>query len=350
MTNTRIIYILILGLIAPTGHAENIPDGKELLEALGTSSSDIAKLESGSVVQFNGAKYEMSSRELATDATVLIKRKIPVVLSQLEESDSIVPSRKILASGKLSGDGDFSGIFYEDSEKDNAEVTKLINAKPGSDFNFSKEEWDWVQQHLSGAGKQDAAKQRQLASEAMQHIMQQRYLAYRDKGLEGISPVLRKRGKELDVSEDFRKTNATHQPTEVWFPEYYKVLTSYPEGQDCCTHTFRWLKVKIAKRPTFALTHSIIQEGDDYLLYTERFYYLDNAGNYGQVVLAWLPYADDTYMGLAMSANTEVLDSLLGKMLRSLGRNMAGDLVGDVLEDIKTDLEAGETPDGNPES
>jgi len=325
--------------------AENAPDGKTVLDALGTKDSDIKKLESGKVVNFDGAPFENSSRELATDATVLINAPVPEVLEKLEATDSIVPSRKIIASGRLTGEGDFSGISFEDNDKDNAEVQKLIKAKPGSDFNLSKEEWEWLQEHNKGAASLDAAGQRKLAAEAVQHILKGRYLAYREKGLEGIAPVLRNRKKSVDVSSDLRKTNATHQPIEEWFPDYYKVLTSYPEGADCCEHEFRWLKVKIAKRRTFALTHTIVQEKDDYLLYTERFYYLDNSGNYGQVMLAWLPYEDNTYMGLAMSANTEVLDSLLGKILRSLGRNMAGELITDVLTDIKNDLESGETPD-----
>ena len=322
-------------------------DGTEVLDLYEVSDSQRQKLENGEVLNFDGKPYESSSRELATDATVLINQPLPAVLSKLTSEESLVPSRKVLASGALPGiagtSADFSGVIYEDSEKDNAEVERLLKARPGKEFNFSRQEWDWVTAQTKDSKNLDAEQKRRLASDIMRHILEGRYRAYTEEGIEGIAPVYRG-SKEVDVSNDLRKTTDTHKPIETWFPDYYKVLSSYPEGADCCEHIYRWLKVKIAKRPTFALTHTIVQKSDNYLLYTERFFYLNNAGNYGQVLLAWLPYEGNTYMGLAMSANTEVLDSLLGKMLRSLGRNMAGELVGDVLLDIKTDLEAGEAP------
>jgi hypothetical protein len=45
-------------------------------------------------------------------------------------------------------------------------------------------------------------------------------------------------------------------------------------------------------------------------------------------------------MGLAVSASADILDSMLGRMLRPIGRNKAKDLVSDVLEEIRTDLES----------
>jgi len=322
---------------------ETTVDGQEVLEAFGTSQAEIRRLEAGEVVNFDASEFENSKRELATDATVLVNQPLPVVLTKLTSSASLVPSRKILASGDLDGDeGDFSGVSFDDSEKDNKEVDRLFKAKPGSDFNFSKEEWEWVKGFLKDVDRSDQAAKREAAAKALQHILRGRYKAYRAAGIDGIAPVQRGSKKFIDVGNDLRLTTETHEPMAQWFPEYYNVLMNYPEGADCCEHIYRWMKVKIAKRPTFALTHSIIEKTDDSLLYTERLYYLNNAGNYGQVLLGWVPYGEGTYMGLAMSANTGVLDTLLGKMLRSLGRDMAGDLIGEVLLDIKTDLESGE--------
>jgi hypothetical protein len=53
----------------------------------------------------------------------------------------------------------------------------------------------------------------------------------------------------------------------------------------------------------------------------------------------WLPYDENTYMGLAMSASADILDSMMGKMLRPLGRNKAQDLVTDVMTEVRSDLE-----------
>ena len=51
---------------------------------------------------------------------------------------------------------------------------------------------------------------------------------------------------------------------------------------------------------------------------------------------------DNTYMGLAMSASADILDSMMGKMLRPLGRNKAQDLVTDVMTEVRTELEDGD--------
>lgn len=57
-----------------------------------------------------------------------------------------------------------------------------------------------------------------------------------------------------------------------------------------------------------------------------------------QVTLSWLPYDENTYMGVAMSASADILDSMMGKMLRLLGRNKAQDLVTDVMTEVRADL------------
>ena len=41
-----------------------------------------------------------------------------------------------------------------------------------------------------------------------------------------------------------------------------------------------------------------------------------------------------------MSASADVLDSVMGRMLRGVGRNLAKDMVTDAMIDIRDDLEA----------
>ena len=44
-------------------------------------------------------------------------------------------------------------------------------------------------------------------------------------------------------------------------------------------------------------------------------------------------------MGLAMSASADILDSMLGRMLRPLGRNKAKKMVSGVVTDIRAVLQ-----------
>ncbi len=71
------------------------------------------------------------------------------------------------------------------------------------------------------------------------------------------------------------------------FPEFVSTAVAYPQGAECCEHYFRWLKVKIAKRPTFALAHTIVQRTDEFVLLNERhFYVARSVSRLGRVTVA----------------------------------------------------------------
>ena len=214
-------------------------------------------------------------------------------------------------------------------------------AKPGKDFNFSADEFSKLQRRMQSVIASDQATQTTEASAAIRDILIGRYKAYQAKGLGGIPPYTRSAKKRISIGDELRMTTETLEPVELLFPDYYKVLTDYPDGAGCCEHEFRWLKTRIRKRPTFALSHLIIQQSDQHLLVTERFYYVGSTVNGTQISVGWFPYRGDTYMGLAMSASSDILDSFLGKLLRPVGRSKARDMVSEVLLDIKKDLESG---------
>ena len=174
----------------------------------------------------------------------------------------------------------------------------------------------------------------------MRDILIARYNAYQQSGLQGVAPYQRSKKKALSIGRELTLTTETLEPFSEYFPEYYQVLHDYPKGADCCEHVFRWLKVSLKKKPTFALSHTIIQRSKDFLLVTERHYYVSATLNSVQVTVSWVPWDHDTQMGLAVSASTDVLDSLLGKALRKLGRNKAKDMVADVLTEIRDELQA----------
>ena len=175
----------------------------------------------------------------------------------------------------------------------------------------------------------------------MREILIARYKAYRVSGLNGIEKYSRKKSKQVDVGHELRLTTATFKPFAGEYPEFYKVMHDYPAGAECCDHYYRWIKFSIRKRPTFALAHTMIQKTDDYVLATERYYYAASTLNSLQVTLSWLKYDDNTFVGLAMSASTDLLNNMLGRMLRPFARNKAKDMVSDIMLDMKAELESG---------
>jgi hypothetical protein len=186
----------------------------------------------------------------------------------------------------------------------------------------------------------DKGEQIRAASDVMRQILVDRYLAYRESGLDGIAPYQRSSRKSVSIADDLRLTTATFEPFSNDFPGIYLAMTGKPGEQDCCEDTFRWMKVRVAKRPMFALAHTVYQVTDDYLIATERFYYGSSQINGVQITLAWLRYDDDTYMGLSVSANADIVASPLGRLLRSVARSYAAEYAEEALTDAKAELQA----------
>ena len=93
-------------------------------------------------------------------------------------------------SGSVRGDGAspvFAPIGYTADEK--REVDKLLRAEPGDDFNFSKEELALARQAATGGGAPAKA-----AAGIMRRVLEGRYIAYRNAGLEGLPPYARSDG------------------------------------------------------------------------------------------------------------------------------------------------------------
>ena len=211
----------------------------------------------------------------------------------------------------------------------------------GKDLNLSTEEIAEIQSRAGTLNSDTPDSERlDVASDLMRDVLITRYQAYRENGLAGIAPYARSSRKTVSVGDELRLTTEMHEPIEQFFPEYYQTLVNYPEGADCCEHRFFWLKVKMVKRPAWALVHRITLRGEDFALVTERYFYTTHSLNSLQITVAWLPYGDgSTYLGLATSASADILTGFKGKILRAVGRDKAGELVGGVLEDVQAELQ-----------
>lgn len=335
----RYLTFAILILSAPGAQAETLT-GDMILDGLNVSDSDRARMERGEVLAFDGEAYESNARELAADATILVDQPMLEVLEKITDVPTIIPQKYLVEHQEISSPADFVGVLYTEAEY--AEADKLLKAKASKEFNLSKAELAKLKQ--LNATAQSKADRLAAASKAMREILTDRYVSYTQSGLPGISTYQRSSKKALSIGNELTLTTETLEPFAKYFPEYYQVLHDYPAGADCCDHIFRWLKVELRKRPTFALSHTMIEQREDFLLVTERHYYVSSTLNSLQVTVSWVPYDQDTQMGIAISASTDVLDSFLGKMLRGLGRNKARDMVSDVLTEIRDDLRANDAP------
>ena len=333
-------FLAIYGVVTQAG-AEPV-DSQAILESLDIKSGDIKKLEDGEVVTWSGASYEQSKRELASDATVIIHKNLDTVLGEINEQASLIPQSVTEGYQDIISEADFDGIgFKVTSDREFKEVELLHNLKKGEDYNLTPQEFDTLTESLKATQNGSREEKTEAASKAIRELLLGRYRAYTKQGLAGIEPYQRGK-KTVNIGNELKVTTETLDVVEDHLPDYYNNLLQYPAGADCCQQRFRWLKVKLLKRPAFALTHSSVLKTEDILIITERHFYVTHSLNAMQITVAWLPYEDGTYMGLAMSAQANALDTFMGRVFRGIGRNMAEEMVGDVLINIRDQLEGGE--------
>jgi len=344
-TLTPFLHLALCFLSATSVQAQ--VNGQEVIDGMGLSQNDVDALEAGAVLAYSDAEYENTKRELAADAIVVIRSDLSVVHDALIGATTVIPAKLIMDDADINDETDFEAIEF--SEDDYSEVERLFDAEPGKDFNFSNAEYALLRDNLAPHRNGNRSEKTAAASDAIRAILLNRYRTYRSSGLGGIDDYQRSRRKQVNIGEELLLTTETFKPFEDEYPQFYGLMERYPEGADCCQNYFRWLKVRIQKRPTFALSHTMIQETANYILYTERHYFVTNTLNSAQVTLSWIPYGEGTYMGIAMSASADILNSMMGKMLRPLGRNKAKDLVTDVMTDIRDELQADNNQDSGPE-
>lgn len=333
-TSGTLIGVTVFCLTASAGAAEAVT-GQDVLEGLEVSEQNRRALEAGEVLTFDGEAYEGSARDLAADAMVLIERPLNDVLQEVKQVGSVIPLKYLVEFKDISSHDDFADIAYTETEI--KEVDRLLRARPGKKLNLNDKEIAILRQ----AGKQATGKNTvdrvRIASDAMRDILIGRYEAYRASGLEGVAGYVRSKRKTIDIGRELTAFTETFEPFEPEFPSYYRVMRHFPAGADCCEHLFRWMKVDLNKRPAFALSHTFIEKTEDKLLVTERHYYVTHSVNSLQVTISWLPYDEDTYMSLAVTANTDVLESALGRVFRGIGRSKARELLTEVLVDFRDD-------------
>jgi hypothetical protein len=315
-------------------------DGKQVIDGLGVTAAEVAKMEGGAILTFSDEAYESTKRELSADAMILVDTDLDAIVRSITEEATLVPANSVIDFGIVKSEADFAAVSFTEAEY--GEVKDLFSAKPGKNLNFSDSEYQLLQDRLAPHKKSTRAEQIVAASDAMREILIGRYKHYLENGLSGIEGYTRSRKKTIDIGREIRLTTETFKPFEGDFPEFYKVMHDFPAGAECCDHYFRWLKVKIRKRPVFALVHTMIQTTDDFVLATERYYFVTSTLNSLQVTVSWLKYDENTYMGMAMSASTDLLDSMMGRVLRPIGRNKAKDMVEEIMLSVKSDLESGE--------
>ena len=307
----------------------------------------VQKLKSGEIVIVTETNPEKENdNQLNVAMAILASAPLKKTVETLQRQATAKDGPGILAIGEIRGetasdlDKAFADVCYtQDEEK---EASEMMRAEPGTRFNYSREELAIIKKRADGVknGNQSGTAGVKAMSLAMQDVLKERFLAYSEKGIDGLAPYEAGGSKQIQPSEEL--IFATESLTELKkrHPNYYACLRFYPKEQDPkLVNQFFWAKQTEAGRPIFMLKHWLLDVGADYAIITERRFYLNHSLNSLQVVIGCLPNGESTLVVLLNQAFTEKVNINIGKSIaKKIGYHQVEKNIRPIFENLRNAL------------
>ena len=278
----------------------------EILKAAGLSASEIASAKDHQMVR--GVKQSADDRDLAAWFCFLVEadsdkcREVFITSSGRAKNPSVKQMGHLNqdgeeASAEVDGDDDpFAGFRLEPNG--DAAAKEYLTAKPGSCgmLNLSKEEMDKFAALPRGASKADV-------ESVLRQVFMGRLQEYKQRGLEGISPYCRGKGKNFEPGKELSHKSSILPTCEKIAPEFVKYLKEYPNSKpDGVEEAFTWVNFIEDDKPNICLVHKIGMnvEGAGYV-FSQRHFYVSRGHNSVQGVGGAFPVSDDETLVLYVS-------------------------------------------------
>ncbi|TVR84977.1 MAG: hypothetical protein EA405_00135, partial [Rhodospirillales bacterium] len=247
-----------------------------VLAEAGFDDAAVARARSGEIVSVDLPAD--TSNMLAAAAATVDPRAFPTA------RDAICGSDRLLAGPAATGlgfihdpvnDDDWQGVAFDAA--DHGEIRRLLEVRPGSDFNLSKDEIDALRGRLRGIST-DTHDATTAVSEAYRDILIGRFEAYSAGGVDALAPYARGGGSVTEPAAELQ-AGPLHQ-----MPALRAVAAAFadrPEaaGGDDVKHTFAWVRRTVQDRPVFALVHQVTVPGDEHCMVGQRQFFVGHSFN-----------------------------------------------------------------------
>ncbi len=312
-----------------TSPAMAVPTAEELLQALPLSDGERADVLKGEIVRFT--TKEGSDRELALGAVLLV-RKVPENLVPLwREAVVFKLIGAVTAFGEISDKatvGDFAGVKLQPNGEE--EAKRYLEAEPGDKLNLDANEISAFQALKAKGGSQaevEALVREQLLA---------RYQAYREKGLSGIPPYARGKGKMFQMSQDLLLATNEAKLIAKYIPSFHQTLLNYPAIQAKQLETrFNWANVEVFSRPTLILSHRMLfNEGDAYVV-ADRHFYASHEYNGLQAIGGALPAKEGSLLVSLYRISTDGVAGFGSSAKHPVARGLMGPYFEEMFEGLR---------------
>ncbi|TVR95544.1 MAG: hypothetical protein EA406_13805, partial [Rhodospirillales bacterium] len=247
-----------------------------VLAEAGFDDAAVARARSGTIVSVD--LPAATPNMLAAAATTIDPRAFPTARDAICGSDRLLAGPAATGFGLIDDardDDTWRGVGFSGAE--HGEISRLLEVRPGSDFNLSNAEIDAIRGRLRGITT-DSHDAPAAVSEAYRDILIARFAAYRDGGVDAVAPYARGGGSVAEPAAELR-TGPIHE-----MPALRALAAAFadrPEaaGDDGVEHTFAWVRRTVQDRPVFALLHQVTVPGDDHCLVGQRQFFVGHSFN-----------------------------------------------------------------------
>lgn len=303
---------VLAAALLPSSAAAELPDTATLLSSLGLSADEIAKIESGEIVQHSVPSS--SERELTTGLAF----QVPIPPGELVKStsrdllDAVDPNSQGFGVVSTPAQaGDFAKLSLT---SDQAKV--WLGAEAGSDLNLSKAEIAALQKLGSNAATG-------AVEESVRAALLARAQAYQSRGLSGIAPYERGSGEQRSPADELRSATKGAKQLAKYAPQAHALLGSYPAGKPAGTQEiYRWSQFEAHGVPTLALSHVLLVPDGDAWILSKRQFYVSTGYNTEEAVAAFLPSEAGTVVVYATRTSTDQVTGFGGGAKRSIGSKL----------------------------
>lgn len=304
------------------------PSTEEMIKRLGYSSEQVEALKQGKIVAIDLERGR--SDQLIAAVAARVEAPLAEIAANAKKGMNIQRDPGVIAAGTIpvpANDYGFEKLAYGAS--DSEEIKRFLAIRPGDTFNLSSEEIVSLQQALEGVKAADAAAGDKVSA-AYREVLRGRLKAYLKEGLQGIAPYDHG-SNSFSPAEELRAVDQRVEPflTE-YFPAFKQALLDFPKGQSPeVSSQFYWIKREVEGRPAVILAHQLVQESDDFLLMTQRQFFVGHTYDSLQVVALGLPIQGGTAVFYVNTAFTDKITGFFSGVAQSVGQDR-----------MKADLEA----------